>query len=545
MKIVFSPAALNPEELSEALTPGGTVSIIPRNDLLREVAAVLPDVIVITANSLEREHFSRLRHLSPDSFIILAGNSFDPEETTHLFNSGLIDIRMEATTTERDFHAVKKAFWGHFYAIKKRIQAENLTEYFISRMKFLHQISLKILENKPLNVLLDEIMTSGRAVLNAEKSSFMLYDPNDNKLHFHVLAEAEEARIKDQPLDIGTGIAGWVAKHRVAQLVDDCYHDSRFNPAYDKMSGFRTKSMVCAPILKNETLYGVLSVINKKDSTPFVVEDIQLIETLAGQCAVAIENALLLETKVKSEALKQELEMAQKIQQRLLPAVLPSFPCLDLAARLIPAEEVGGDYYTIRKPGTDHCLLVVADVSGKGIPAALLVSTLDATLLTMIKLGDSLSDAAAITGTINSVLCETTTSEKFVTSWIGIIDLRSMTLQSVNAGHNDPILFKASTGEVIRLKKGGIFLGVLPFDYVEESTQLDPGDVLVFFSDGVIEAMDSNLNIYSDHRLMNMVLEFKSLSAAEMTERIIGDVKLHAKDAKQSDDITLCVVKAL
>ena len=206
---------------------------------------------------------------------------------------------------------------------------------------------------------------------------------------------------------------------------------------------------------------------------------------------------------------------------------------------------MGGDYYTIRKPGTDHCLLVVADVSGKGIPAALLVSTLDATLLTMIKLGDSLSDAAAITGTINSVLCETTTSEKFVTSWIGIIDLRSMTLQSVNAGHNDPILFKASTGEVIRLKKGGIFLGVLPFDYVEESTQLDPGDVLVFFSDGVIEAMDSNLNIYSDHRLVNMVLEFKSLSAAEMTERIIGDVKLHAKDAKQSDDITLCVVKAL
>lgn len=545
MKIVFSPSAINPEELGEALTPGGTVLIIPWNDLLREVAAVSPDVIVITANSVERELFSLLRNLVPDSFIILAGNSSDPEETTQLFNTGLIDFRMEGTQTDREFHAVKKAFWGHFYTIKKRIQAENLTEYFISRMEFLHRISLKILENKPLKVLLDEIMTSGRAVLNAEKSSFMLYEPNDNKLHFHVLAEAEEARIKDQPLDIGTGIAGWVAKHRVAQLVDDCYCDSRFNPAFDKKSGFRTKNMVCAPILKNETLYGVLSVINKKDGAPFVVEDIQLIETLAGQCAVAIENAMLLETKVKSQALKQELEMAQKIQQHLLPAVLPSFPGLDFSARLIPAEEVGGDYYTIRKLGDDLCLMMVADVSGKGIPAALLVSTLDATLHTMIKLGDSLSGAAAIAGTINSVLCETATSEKFVTAWTGIIDLRSMTLKCVNAGHNDPILLKASSGEVRRLKQGGIFLGVLPFDYVEESTQIEPGDVLVFFSDGVIEAMDSELNIYSDERLVNMVLESESLSAAEITVRIIDDVKLHAKDTKQSDDITLCVVKAL
>ncbi len=544
MKIVFSPAALMPEDLCEALAPGGSVSIIPRNDLHREVARLTPEAIVITSNSTDSGHFLKLRQLSPGSFIVIAGDSYYSEETTGLFNSGLIDFCLDPSAAEDDLQDLKRAFWTHIYNIKKRVQAENLTEYFISRMKFLHRISLKILENKSLNELLDEIMISGRSVLNAEKSSFMLYSPVDNKLHFHVLAEAEEARIKDQPLEIGTGIAGWVAKHRVAQLVDDCYGDSRFNPAYDKMSGFRTKSMVCAPILKNDTLYGVLSVINKKDGTPFVVEDIQLIETLAGQCAVAIENALLLETKVKSEALKQELEMAQKIQQRLLPDVLPSFPGLDLAASLIPAEEVGGDYYSIRKLNDDLCLLMVADVSGKGIPAALLVSTLDATLHTMIKLGGNLSGAAAITDTMNSVLCETTTSEKFVTAWTGIIDLRSMRLHCVNAGHNDPILLKASTGEVIRLKQGGIFLGVLPVAYKEESTLLEPGDVLVFFSDGVIEAMDSDLNIYSDNRLVKIVSESKDLTATEMKDRIIGDVKLHAKGTKQSDDITLCVVKA-
>lgn len=545
MKIVFSPTAFKRDLLADAIAPGGTVFILDHDELLRRAEELAPEAIIITVDPGSGSILDKLKNTVPDTFVILTSNSFLTEEPTSLFNAGLIDYLLDDVPDNNDISDLQSAFWDHYFRQRKINQAENRTEYFLSRMKFLHGISLKILENKPLNLLLDEIMISGRSVLNAEKSSFMLYDPGDSMLHFHVLAEVEEALIKDQPLEIGTGIAGWVAKHRVAQLVDDCYSDKRFNPAYDKLSGFHTRNMVCAPIVKNNSLFGVLSVINKKDGDSFVVEDIQLIETLAGQCAVAIENALLLEEKVKSEALKQELEMAQKIQQRLLPTVLPSFSRLDLAARLIPAEEVGGDYYTIRKISEGLCLLMVADVSGKGIPAALLVSTVDATLQTMIQLGGTVSDPVTITQTINAVLCEVTTSEKFVTAWTGIIDTERNLLHSVNAGHNDPVIYRARTGEISRLKQGGIFLGVLPFSYTAETTSFESNDILVFFSDGVIEAMDTDLRIYSDQRLVDIVTKNSGLTAGNLVETIIEDVKLHAKNTKQSDDITLCVAKAL
>ncbi len=545
MKIVFSPTAYKKDLLGEALAPGGSVFVLDQEELINRTADLSPEAIILIYDLNITPVLEELRRVAPAAFIVLTGNGHNPEETTELFNLNLIDYLLEDTPGNGNITELQHAFWDHYFLQRKLNQAENRTGYFLSRMKFLHGVSLKILENKPLKELLDEIMLSGRAVLNAEKSSFMLYDKNDGMLHFHVLAEAEEARIKDQPLEIGKGIAGWVAKHKVAQLVDDCYSDKRFNPEYDKISGFHTRNMVCAPIVKNDNLFGVLSVINKKDSDTFVVEDIQLIETLAGQCAVAIENALLLETKVKSEALKQELEMAQKIQQRLLPTVLPHFTALDVSAILIPAEEVGGDYYAVRKIDDNLCLLMVADVSGKGIPAALLVSTLDATLHTMIRLEGSVSDPVRIAETINSVLCEATTSEKFVTAWIGVVDTARNVIHSVNAGHNDPIIYRAATDEISRLKQGGIFLGVLPFSYTFESTRFEVNDLLVFFSDGVIEAMDAGLNIYSDRRLVEKVVSLKDSPARQLVDNIINDVKFHARDTKQSDDITLCVVKAL
>jgi sigma-B regulation protein RsbU (phosphoserine phosphatase) len=373
----------------------------------------------------------------------------------------------------------------------------------------------------------------------------MLYNPEDKKLHFQVLDGYSEDIIKKHPLELGSGIAGWVAKHRISQLVDDCYNDKRFNENYDKISNFTTRNMVCVPIIKNDSLIGVISVINKKGNGKFVVEDVHLLETLAGQCAVAIENGRLLETKVKNESIKNELETARRIQSNLIQKVMPIFENLSIAAKIIPAQEVGGDYFSVSKLSEEICLFLVADVSGKGIPAALLVSTIDATLHTILKLTENNPNPKFITETINSVLCDVITQEKFATAWIGILETGTGKLSSINAGHNPPIIIRSNDKSLMKLTKGGIFLGVIPYDYEMEIVDFYINDLLVFFSDGVVEAMDKNNNLYTDERLVDLATKNRCLDSKEILDLIINDVQLHELETHQSDDITLGIVKRL
>ncbi|MBV6445660.1 MAG: SpoIIE family protein phosphatase [Ignavibacteriales bacterium] len=545
MKILFCPLSKGSTELCEILAPGGDVLHSEKNDMLEITAKQQPDSVVLHTGSYNKALLKKIRLASPHSFIVLLARKDESALGLDLLNTGKIDFFLNEDLNEKEVWHLKDIFWA-----KKNRSSENLTDntllkYYLSRIDLLHNISLSILENKPIKNLFDEIMIASREVMNAEKSSFMLFDKNDGMLHFHLLEEKEENKIKDQPLELGSGIAGWVAKHRVSQLVTDCYSDNRFNPDYDKISGFTTKNMVCVPILKNNNLIGVLSVINKKDEGCFVVEDLKLLETLAGQCAVAIENSRLLESKIEAEALKKELARAHEIQQQLLPKTLPVFPTLEPAARLIPAEQVGGDYYTMKALNDHTCLLMVADVSGKGIPAALIVSTVDATLETINRLNPTAYDPAWIISVINDLLCITIPPEKFVTAWIGVIDTKKGELKSVNAGHNNPVLLNEEKDEVFRLKMGGFFLGVMPSDYDVETIPFTKGDVLVFFSDGVVEAMDPNMKLYTDEKLIDTLVSVKKESSSEIVTKVIDSVVKHADGTPQSDDITLCVVKAL
>ena len=545
MKILYSSAESLAQQLKVYLAPGGMIIHSAQDGLLDSVKLEKPSAIILLPDEVNIDVLLAVRFASPSSFIIVAGSDLPSDWLKELFNHNCIHFFLDERNIDSESDLLKHSFWSHYFVRRKIDQTENRTEYFFARIKFLHEITIKMLENKPLGRLLDEIMLASQHVLDAEKSSFMLYDPKDGLLHFHVLEGASENIIKDRPLELGSGIAGWVAKHRIAQLVDDCYTDKRFNPNFDKISNFRTRNMVCAPIIKNDMLLGVISVLNKRGDSKFLVEDVQLLETLAGQCAVAIENARLLDSKIENEAIKKELEMAFKIQQKLLPSELPVFESLAVSAKLIPAQEVGGDYYSVHRLSENRCLLMVADVSGKGIPAALLVSTIDATLHTIIKLkGDDL-DPKFIAETINSVLCDVTTSEKFATAWIGILDMNSGILKSINAGHNEPILFKSSNSSIIRLRKGGIFLGVVPFDYEVETLEFSKDDIIVFFSDGVVEAMDTRLNLYSDKKLVELVQQNSHLSSGELVDMIVKDVLHHEENTQQSDDITICIAKGL
>jgi len=185
-----------------------------------------------------------------------------------------------------------------------------------------------------------------------------------------------------------------------------------------------------------------------------------IFETLAAQCAIAIENTKLIELQVESEALERELNTARDIQQALLPSKLPEYDDIEVAAQLIPAKQVGGDYYNIIRISNNESLFFVADVTGKGIPAALIVSTIDSCLNTYLTMKQGEFNLMTLVTGLNQILIESTTSDKFASCWFGLYRHDSRKLISVNAGHNPPYIFCKGNGKPRELNKGGLFLGV-------------------------------------------------------------------------------------
>ncbi len=411
------------------------------------------------------------------------------------------------------------------------------------KLTFLHQISLKISEIKPLPDLLNEIMESSKQLMQAEASSLLLYEAADERLHFYVATGEMGELIKKFSMNMGEGIGGWVAENRESLMIEDCYQDSRFNPEYDKKSQFKTRSMICVPMVRKGKLLGVIEVINKTGTGIFNEDDLSLFETLAAQCAIAIENYHLTQKQIETEALERELDTARKIQDELIPKSMPPFTDLDLAPLILPAHQVGGDYYNVVSIHENRTLFIMADVSGKSISAALIVSTLDACLKCYLKIRPEPFDLLNLVKTMNRVLVESTTELQFATCWFGLYQHDTRTFTSVNAGHNPPYLLKEGSSDVISLNAGGLFLGGMEVPYQSEQIVLNSTDVLVAYTDGVTEAWNDQEEDYGDERFIQIIQQNKGRKANEILSAIQNDVNRYVGDAPQSDDFTCMVIK--
>jgi sigma-B regulation protein RsbU (phosphoserine phosphatase) len=411
------------------------------------------------------------------------------------------------------------------------------------QLHFLHRISQNISEIKPLPELLHEIMESSKLFMKAEASSLLLYDPDDRKLHFYVVTGEKGELLKPFSLEMGEGIAGWVAEHREPALIEDCYLDPRFNQEYDKRSNFRTKSMICLPLVRKDRLMGVIQVINKTGGQIFDADDLALFQILASQCAIAIENHQLTQKLIESEKLERELELAREIQMNILPKSIPSYPDLDIHTRIIPARQVGGDYYNIVRLNGDQSLFVVADVCGKGIPAALIVSTFDACLNSYLKMNRDRFDMVELVQTLNRLLIDATKTTQFVTACFGLYDHSTGHWTTINAGHNPPVLGSTKNGANFQLTNGGIFLGSLDRPYEFNRMAMEKDDVLVYYTDGITEAWNGEEENYGEERLIQVISRHLHDSAKQILAAIEDDIKRHVGTAAQSDDITCLVIK--
>ncbi|MFH0991888.1 MAG: GAF domain-containing SpoIIE family protein phosphatase [bacterium] len=394
--------------------------------------------------------------------------------------------------------------------------------------------------NSTLNLekLLSLILDLATSNLKATRGTIYLVDEERDELWSKVVKGRELIEIR---LPLGTGIAGHVGKTGVKVNLKDAWKDKRFYSGFDLRSGFQTKTMLCMPMRdRNEKIIGVFQILNKVRGT-FTREDEHFLEAFSVHVALAIENARLHESEVEKKKMEREIEIAGSIQRRLLPKEIPLIPNYDIAAITKPSKMVGGDYYDVIKLSETKSLFLVADVSGKGIPAALLVSTVHAYIhayLGQIEELDNLGKG------LNTFVYEHTEAERFITLIAGILDVETGMFNYLNAGHNYPYLYRYKTHAVETLAGGGIPLGMFDFaEYQNLQVQLEPSDILVLYSDGVTEAMNPAKDQYSEERLMEQLKTLASEGSERVKSGIVEDVERFVSHEPPSDDLTLVIIK--
>jgi sigma-B regulation protein RsbU (phosphoserine phosphatase) len=307
--------------------------------------------------------------------------------------------------------------------------------------------------------------------------------------------------------------------------------------------------VLASPMTTQNEVRGLLLVGEKMNKQPFTLEERNFLEALGSTAMTALENARLFQEELEKKRLEDELNLARTIQKGLLPQELPHIQGFDVAGMSVSSKQIGGDYYDVfpinATPDgqTDEWILVIADVSGKGTPAALLMANTQAALRALALVDIPLPEMVS---RINNLLFANTSSDKFVTFFCGKLNTREKTFTFCNAGHNPPLLLR-SNGDLELLSDGGLILGIMEtlVPYEEKTITLNTGDVLVCFTDGVSEALNEQHEEFTDERLETSLRAYANASTQEIITRITADVQVHAGAAPQSDDITMLILKSL
>ena len=388
-----------------------------------------------------------------------------------------------------------------------------------------------------LDDLLQVIVEKAAEVMDADRATLFLYDETRNELWSKTTQKLE---IKEIRLPLGVGIAGTVAKTRTAINIPDTYADARFDPDFDKETGYRTRSILCLPLIGNgDRLIGVIQVLNKKDQEVFNEADESLLSGLSAHVTVALERARLIEAYVEKQRMEETLKLAHDIQMSMVPKIFPPFPDrseFDIFATLAPAKEVGGDFYDFFFIDDDHLCFVVGDVSGKGVPASLFMAVTKTLFKATAGNGGTPGEILA---RLNTEICRDNESCMFVTLFCAILNIRTGQVDYGNGGHNLPYyLHQRSVTPLENL--GGRVLGLVEQSpYASGRMVLAPGEALLLYTDGVTEAMNPSETLYSDQRLEQFLGTNRGLAPRQIIGDLIGDVKQFAGGAPQSDDITV------
>lgn len=304
-----------------------------------------------------------------------------------------------------------------------------------------------------------------------------------------------------------------------------------------------TAPFVLLPLRHGGDFLGFIALGRKITETRYKAEELNLLQLLANQTSVAVKNALLYREALEKSILEEELAVARRIQRQFLPTTLPKINRFDLAALNVQTKQVGGDYYDLVPLGDGQYLVVVADVAGKGVPAALLASMVQASIRTQ---ADSAKPVCEIMTRLNRLVHESTPEDRFATCFLARVNGDRLSVEFANAGHNYPIVLPAAGGWRY-LEEGGIPLGIAPeFPYGETAMSLQPGDSLLLYTDGITDARNLEGEDFGEERLLRLAERLpRELTADEIIRAVSDEVSRFTAGADQADDMTLVALKAL
>lgn len=410
-------------------------------------------------------------------------------------------------------------------------------EQKVKRLRTLIDVNSIISSSLNLDQILENVMTISKQVMSADASSLMLIDEKTNELVYQVALGTVGEKLKQEfRLKMGQGIAGTVAQDGKPLLIEDVYAHPKFYRGHDEATGYRTKSMIAVPLKIGERITGVAQVINRLDDQSFDKDDLELFVSLCSMAAIAIENAKMHRSLMERQRLVKDMEFARTVQESFLPQQAPEIENYLFSSHYTPALEVGGDFYDFILLDRHRIGIVIGDVSGKGVPAALFMAKLGSDLRT---LAFTEKDPAAALRSLNNLLVDRSRRGMFATLLYIELDSEKGTITLSNAGHLPPLLRRAD-GSVEKPPAGsGAPLGILKgMQFGQESCTLAPGDTVVLYTDGVIESMNCREELYGYERFENL-LRTSNPDPEAMKSGIIADLNRYTGLSAQHDDMTL------
>lgn len=416
-----------------------------------------------------------------------------------------------------------------------------------AEMQFITELCTVVAGNSELQPILDWIVQKTTVLLHAEECSIKLLGADQLSTHtiiFDSRRTGPEAGSTSWTGPLRTSVMGFLMVSRTELATADILADPRFPGLRTVQSSIR--ALLAVPLLVDGRITGLLAVSDTQPGREWSRSDIALLSIVASNSAGVIEKARLRveaeekrRLELEKEQMEKELLLARDIQMRLVPEAPFEHGPWTIEGRVIPAKQVGGDYYDYFPVGEGRLGLVIADVSGKGVPAALLVSTVQGTLRAF---SDGRLSPTEIIAQVNRAVVRNTAGGKFVTLFYGEADPSTGQLRYVNAGHNYPLLRRAD-GRLETLQTGGVPLGLFEsMPYAEGTIAFGPEDALLLFSDGITEAVDAFQQEYGDERLEALWASVEGGTPGEAIAHVMQAVATFRGDAAQNDDMTAVVI---
>jgi serine phosphatase RsbU (regulator of sigma subunit)/pSer/pThr/pTyr-binding forkhead associated (FHA) protein len=406
------------------------------------------------------------------------------------------------------------------------------------------RVSVALLSSLSLDETLNQVLDFVFAALPADHGYLMLLEKSPHRKELELICKTMKTR---QPLPaseqaevkISHSISEQVLKQGISVLTSDAQHDPRFQQNQSiVLSGIR--SVMAVPLMIDGRILGMIYVDSSFGTNRFTEPQLQLLTLIAGVAAIRIENARLLEAQAEQKRLANELSVASEIQLRLHPANPPKISGYDMIGVSFPCYEVGGDYFDFIERKNKRYAIALGDVSGKGTGAALLMTSLHAAVRAY---ATTPASAPEVVSQINQYIYDNTPSNRYITFFYSELDPKTHQLTYVNAGHNPPLLVRAS-GAVEQLDVGGFPVGIMPFgEYKEATVSLYAGDVMIVYSDGVTESVNERDDEFGEQRLIEVMQKNRTRTAAGIRDRIDEALTRFVGKAKSVDDLTLVIVK--